>query len=370
MKIAFISTNEFSSWGGSEELWSQTAKKMANQGFTVAANIKGWNPEAKQVQQLEEANCQVERRWYNTLSLATRILRKLGFDKNYNFLDSFSPNFVVISQGFSSDGLLWMEECLSKNIPFAVIVHAASDGHSWLRDEQAARLAKAMISAKKCFFVSQANLRTLIRITGVNLPNAQIVANPFNVPYKIEIPWVSNKETLKMACVARLDSVAKGQDILLEVLKQEKWKQRPLYVSFFGNGTNRQVLEKLVDIWHIKQVKFCGYVNDISSIWKEHHALILPSRYEGLPLSLVEAMLCARTSIVTDIGGNSELIEDNITGFISPAPKAEFLDETLERAWQKRNFLREMGQAASISVRQIIPADPIEAFTNEIITLL
>jgi glycosyltransferase involved in cell wall biosynthesis len=369
MKVAFISTNEFAPWGGSEELWSQTAIRMANQGFTVIANIKGWNPEAKQIANFEQANCQVVRRWYSQ-NFTTRILRKLGLNKNSNFLDSFSPNFVVISQGFSSDGLLWMEECLSRNIPFAVIVQAASDTNSWLPHEQSLRLARAMLAAKKCFFVSQANLETLIKITGVNLLNAQIVANPFNVAYDIKIPWVSDEKTLKLACVARLDLEAKGHDILLQVLKNEKWKNRNIEISLFGKGNHCQLLERLIDIWEINQIKLFGHVNDISTIWKEHHALLLPSRHEGLPLSLVEAMLCARTAIVTDVGGNAELVEDNITGFVAQAPNAEFLDEALERAWQNRKNLCEIGKMASTKVRQIIPNDPIELFTNIIKSLL
>ena len=370
MKSAFISTNESASWGGSEELWSQTAIRMANQGFTVAVNIKGWNPEAKQIRKLEQANCQVVRR-YNK-SLPTRVLDKLLFSKIkvYNFLDRFRPNFAVISQGFNCDGLLWMEECSSRNIPFAVIVQAASDGHSWLPDETVQRLAKAYTSAKKTFFVSQMNLETLIKQTGVNLPNSKIVANPFNVPYNIQIPWINDQIPLKLGCVARLDPQSKGQDILLEVLRYEKWRQRPLEVSFFGNGTNRQLLEKLVDMWQIKQVKFCGHVSDVTTIWREHHAIILPSRYEGLPLALVEAMLCARACIVTDVAGNAEFVKDNITGFLAEAPRAKFIDEALERAWQKRDILYEMGQAASVNVRQIIPSDPIKTFVNEITTLL
>jgi glycosyltransferase involved in cell wall biosynthesis len=376
MKIAFVSSNEFAPWGGSEELWSQTAMRMAKKGFTVAANIKAWNPEAEKVHQLEQANCQVVRRSYDRkLSLYARALHKLRFRKIvynvYDFLDQFRPEFVVISQGFNCDGLLWMEECSLRNIPFAVIVQAASDGHSWLDDPKVERLAKAYASAKKVFFVSNNNLETLIKQIGIDLPNSQIVANPFNVPYEIQIPWVNNQTSLKLACVARLDPIAKGQDILLDVLRDEKWKQRSLEVSFFGNGMNRQLLKKLANMWQIKQVKFCGYVDDIVNIWREHHAIILPSRYEGLPIALVEAMLCARPCIVTEeAAGNAKFVQDNVTGFIAQSPKAKFIDEALERAWQNRNKLREMGELASMSVRKIIPADPIEEFTKEIISLI
>ena len=368
MKIAFISSNDAAPWGGSEELWSRTAIRMAKQGFTVAANVKGWNPEARQIGELEQANCKVFRRWY-ARTIPGRILQKLPSRNIYKFLDRFQPDFAVISQCFNCDGMTWMEECSRRNIPFVIIVQAASDQQSWLADEGADRLAQGFTSAKKSFFVSRMNLATLIKQTGVELPNAKVIANPFNVPYDVQLPWVDNGTTLKLACVARLEPISKGQDLLLEVLKNEKWRQRSLEISFFGNGQNCKLIEKLANLWKIDRVNFCGYVDDVSKIWEEHHALILPSRHEGLPLALVEAMLCARTFIVTDVAGDAEFVKDNVTGFVAKAPRVEFLDDALERAWQKKDSLDEMGRAASVNVRKIIPADPIEAFVNEISAL-
>jgi glycosyltransferase involved in cell wall biosynthesis len=91
---------------------------------------------------------------------------------------------------------------------------------------------------------------------------------------------------------------------------------------------------------------------------------------EGLPLAIVEAMLCGRFCIVTDIAGNTELIEDNINGFVATAPKAECLDEAMERAWQTRESWREIGKEAYVSVRKVIPRDPIDKFMSEIKLLL
>jgi len=111
-------------------------------------------------------------------------------------------------------------------------------------------------------------------------------------------------------------------------------------------------------------------VDNIEAIWASHHALVLPSRYEGLPLAVVEAMLCGRFCIVTDVGGNTELVKDNVNGFVAMAPKAECLDEAMERAWQRRESWCEIGQAASVSVRKVIHRDPIDKFVSEVKLLL
>ena len=66
-----------------------------------------------------------------------------------------------------------------------------------------------------------------------------------------------------------------------------------------------------------------------------------------MPLSVVEAMLCGRPCIVTDVAGNRELIRDNVNGFLAKAPTVELLDEAMNRAWENRHRLREMGEAAA-----------------------
>ncbi len=371
MKIAFISTVEGSTWGGSEELWSQTATRMASQGFTVAVSVKGWKTEAKQVSKIEQSNCKVVRRWYpqNRLQrLAYKLHKPGGF---YTFLDDFIPELVIISQGNATenDGLGWMEACLVRNIPFAVISHGAAENF-WPPDEFAMRLVKACTAARKCYFVSQGNLDLIIKQLAVQLKNAKVVTNPFNVSYTVDLPWPPQDKILKLACVARLDAAAKGQDILFEVFRSDKWRNRPIEVSLFGSGPNQKILSNLRQLWDLDNIKFCGFVTEVETIWQTHHALVLPSRYEGLPLALVEAMLCARPSIVTDVAGHSEIIEDNVNGFIATAPKAEYFDEALERAWQRKDDWYKIGQTAAIDVRRVIPSDPISVFVDEIKSLI
>ncbi|GFE68208.1 glycosyltransferase family 4 protein [Chroococcus sp. FPU101] len=369
MKIAFVSTNDFAPWGGSEELWSQTAMRMVSEGYRVGINIKAWNPEALAILKLEQAGCLIVRR-ENFSSPLQRLITKLqNTQRDFAFLDRFKPELVVISQGGNSDGLSWMEACIAKNIPFVVISQAVAESF-WPNDELAQNLAQAYAKAKYSYFVSRANLQLTQMQIATTLKNSKIIANPFNVSYDVKVKWPDENQIFKLACVARLEPFAKGHDILFKLLNTDKWKNRPIQVSLFGNGTNQKSLSKLKELWNLKNVVFSGFTNNVEAIWETHQALILPSRFEGLPIALVEAMLCARPCIVTDVGGNSELIEDGVSGFIAIAPKVECLDDTLERAWQQRHSWDEIGQNAAIRVRKLIPRDPIEVFTNELKSLI
>src|SRR5437660_2890227 len=131
------------------------------------------------------------------------------------------------------------------------------------------------------------------------LPNAMILRNPFNVPYAPRADWPDG-DRVRLACVARLLPAEKGQDVLLRVLARDAWRARPISVTFFGDGPHRDGLAAMAAHLHLTNVSFAGHVDDAGAIWRDHHALVLPSRCEGLPLALVEAMLSGRVPIVTD----------------------------------------------------------------------
>lgn len=368
-RIAFIATNDSAPWGGSEELWCQSALRMVKAGYEVGASVIGWQPSVQQIDRLGQAGCRLNYRWYNKKPLH-RLRFKLYRQKTYyRWLDRFKPDLAVISQSTNVDGVGWMEACLARKIPFAPIAHAATPNY-WPADELAERLATAYGQAATCFFVSQRNIDLTIKQLAVNLPQAQVVRNPCKVSYDAHPPWPRQKQPLKLACVGRLEPGSKGQDLLLEVLSAEKWRRRPLQVTLFGKGDRQATLARLKNLWKLDQVDFGSHVDDIESIWANHHGLVLPSRYEGLPLTIVEAMLCARPCIVTDVAGNTELLEDNVHGFVAAAPQAEFLDEALERAWQQREHWYDMGQAAAASIRQAVPRDPVGDFVAKIEKLL
>ena len=55
---------------------------------------------------------------------------------------------------------------------------------------------------------------------------------------------------------------------------------------------------------------FAGYQSDVRAIWAREQLLVMSSRDEGTPLALVEAMLCGRSAIVSDVGGNQEWVTE------------------------------------------------------------
>ena len=366
--IAFIACNEYVEWGGSELCWSMAAGRMASRGIGVRVSAKKWGTPVPQIEALRSLGCEIHlrpansilrkvgRRIFSNAALESRVLRDVAKD----------ADLVVISQGVNIDGLLWMEACQRASVPFVVIAQAAAE-QWWPDDDLAERLAKAYEAARATFFVSDANLALSRQQFVTPLKKATVIRNPFNVSYEANPPWPADSSVqLRLACVGRLDIKDKGQDLLLGVLALPHWRDRSVELSLVGKGSNQRSLQRLAAGLGLQNVIFTGFVHDLQELWSRHHALVLPSRCEGMPLAVVETMICHRPAIVTDVAGHRELVRDGINGFLAGAPTVALLDEAMNRAWSRRSDLRQMGSIAGADVRRWVSPDPTEQFVEEL----
>lgn len=371
----------FETWGGSEELWAQAAEVVAQKGFQVHVFKFSIDRAQPRIKRLLEAGCRITdlneylpglpRRIWNRF-LPFNPYRTLPFyikKRLAELVEKINPKLFVVSQAANFDGLPFIKECSLDKFPYVLLAQKAADS-LWSNDCDREWMTKIWRNSAANYFVSEHNLKLTQEQFGIKLKNAEVVRNPFLTKFSEPLSWnFSLSEPVKLACVARLFPQDKGQDILLRVLADEKWRSRNLEVSFFGKGINEQGLKDLASYLRLNNVTFKGHVSDITSIWEKHQALVLPSRAEGLPLALVEAMLCGRTAIVTDAGGNGEVLEDNVTGFISRGAHEESFDEALERAWNRRFEWESLGKLAAAKIRDLVPTNPAQEFAEKLINI-
>jgi glycosyltransferase involved in cell wall biosynthesis len=372
-----IATNEFDAFAGSELLWAESAARLATEGKSVFVNTPRWRRLPLRVSRLAQTeNVSVEMRPTGA-PIVVRLFARASLGNVQKYFDRYRidylrrtrPDLAVISQGGLVDGMSWMKACIATDVPFVAIVHLVADA-LWPQASDIEQASKSYGRAKKVFFVSEENKRLAARQLGVDFAAAELVRNPYGVRYDAAPKWPQETKVWRLACVARLGAEHKGQDLIVEALSAQKWRDRDLEVTLVGEGHHRAYLERLISARKCYSVRFAGRVDDILSVWAGHHALLMPSRYEGLPIALVEAMLCHRMAIVTNVGGNSELVEDGVNGFIAPAPTLASVSETLDRAWEKRDQWQEMGARAARRVRQTIPPNPLDVFLSTINSLL
>jgi glycosyltransferase involved in cell wall biosynthesis len=287
------------------------------------------------------------------------------------FLLSERPAIAILQSGSQLPPIDVVELCVERKIPFVTIGHANSETW-WFEDSLAERYRRALPSALRCYFVSHANHRLTERQIGSELPNAEVVQNPVNVDYNVCLPWPEQRDDeIRFACVGRLDVRAKGQDILLEALAGPEWLNRRWYLTFYGDGPMKDGIGRMIDHFGLRRhATIAGWSPNPEKIWQENHALVLASRLEGLPLVIVEAMLCGRPVVATNVAGNAEVVQDGITGFLADAPTAPRFSVALERLWERRSGLRIMGEAAARTIRKQVAPEPAKGFAEKIKLLL
>jgi glycosyltransferase involved in cell wall biosynthesis len=89
-------------------------------------------------------------------------------------------------------------------------------------------------------------------------------------------------------------------------------------------------LQALVDELRLAEsVELLGTRSDVPELMRQSDLMVNSSEFEGLPIALIEAVMSALPIVATDVGGNSELVEPNVNGLLTPAGDPEALSQAV-----------------------------------------
>jgi glycosyltransferase involved in cell wall biosynthesis len=119
--------------------------------------------------------------------------------------------------------------------------------------------------------------------------------------------------------VARLNEV-KDQPTLLAASRLVADAHPAFHLDLVGDGEQREALERQVDALGLRaHVTFHGFSDDVTPYLDAADLFVLSSTSEGIALTLLEAMAAGLPVVATDVGGNREVVQDGMTGFLVPA---------------------------------------------------
>ncbi len=145
-----------------------------------------------------------------------------------------------------------------------------------------------------------------------------------------------------IVCVARLE-FPKGIDVLLHAWKRmldapTQWRSdlKPRLL-IAGGGSLQPQLERLAHELEIEDtVLFLGSRNNVISLLQQGWGFVLPSRWEGMPNALLEAMSCGTPCIATRVSGSEDIVEDGRNALLvepeNPRALAQALHILIENA--------------------------------------
>lgn len=223
---------------------------------------------------------------------------------------------------------------------------------------------------------------TLVRDYGIDPGSVQVIPNGADPPDTEAEAAAARRwrERFLVTPVKPLWVVAgrleeqKGHDVLFEALARLVRKGGDFTLAVAGEGSRRSWLEQqALSRGLAPRVQFVGQLQpeDLGGLLSAADAVLLPSRWEGLPLVLLEAMARARPIVASAVGGIPDAIEDDVHGTLVPPGDAAALADALEQLHRKADRAWRLGRAAAQRVRERYTwprvVDEFEAVYDEVL---
>lgn len=165
---------------------------------------------------------------------------------------------------------------------------------------------------KNIVAISDAGIRNLTEYFGVPHSHITKIHNCVRetTPYQTRTRKF-NPDEIKILYPARINSVKQQIEIVSHL--RGKLDSR-VKILFAGTGPLYEELKALCD--GDDQFQALGFRDDIPNLMKECDFMMLFSKHEGLPISLIEAIQTGIPAICNDVGGNTEIIKDGYNGIV------------------------------------------------------
>ena len=159
--------------------------------------------------------------------------------------------------------------------------------------------------------------------------NVVCIPNPCAIKDKVETD--KGQKTKTVLAVGRLHE-QKGFDLLLKAWQPIEKKYPEWTLRIVGEGDKRAELEAQIRESGLQHVCLAGRKDDISEEYTKASLFVLSSRYEGLPLALIEAMWCGVPCVSFDCPHGPKALLEKQRGWLAPNGDIEALSEQMEYA--------------------------------------
>jgi len=334
--------------GGTQKFLVDLASGLATRGFNQTVISLNDNPDPLFINQLEQYDIHV--RVIGKLPILTGlgILNNILWLKKEKFDTAVTLLFVSDIIGRFMAHMAYVPNIISslraRNINYNFI-------QRWLVRQTARWIDKVVLNSAKM-------REFAILEEGVPENKIHIIPNCVKVEnYSISINRAEFRSEMGffpqdfvIGSVGRLHK-QKGQDILLKAIAL--LPQKDIHLLLIGEG------EEIANLRHLSKklgledrVHFSGYRCDVPRILKILDLYVQPSRYEGMPNSLMEAMSSACPIVASSVDGISELILDGVHGWLVTPEDIQSLAETIQRITQNPSEANRRAIAAQERVKK------------------
>lgn len=188
---------------------------------------------------------------------------------------------------------------------------------------------------------------------GIDLNEIKTAREQASVKKELMLP----EDSVVVGVAGRLH-YQKGHSAFIEAAAKLSLEFPGLRFLVVGEGELEGELEDMAKKLGLgDKITFAGYVNDVKRFMDAMDVFVLPSLWENLPASLLEAMALGKPVVATNVGGVSEAVVDGASGILVPPGDPEALAAAVSKLVSDKNLAREMGSSARRAIKEKFSLD-------------
>lgn len=157
-------------------------------------------------------------------------------------------------------------------------------------------------------------------------------------------------QDIVVACVAEF-TPTKNHAFLLTAWRRVAGEEPRAHLLLIGDGQLKKTIERKIGVKRTPHVHFLGFRKDVPKVLQATDIFTLPSRREGLPRSVMEAMAAGKPVVATDVRGNRDLVDHGVTGLLVKLGDVEGLAGALLKLIRDPSLREKMGEASREKIR-------------------
>lgn len=210
-------------------------------------------------------------------------------------------------------------------------------------------LARNFNPFNKLFILTELRAERIISLTSGDAKQFRYAKKVEIIPnYISDVKSFTNDYSVRKAiAVGRLEQ-QKGLDILIDCWKDISRQYPDWSLDIYGDGSCWEKLQQQITNLHLEdKVKLCGRCNNIMDVYPHYSLHLMTSRYEGLPMTLIEAQACGLPSVVFDFQyGASDIVTNNHNGLLIEQGNTRLFTEAVIRMMSSESLRKAYGKNA------------------------
>ncbi len=359
--------------GGTERVVWELATRLPASHFDVRVWLSPATGVDELASALERAKITVDR-----VAEVDRRMDWKGMFQTWSRLRRLKPDLLHLHHVWPASDRYLSVIARAAGVPHLVVTeHITGQSHS---TGQRALKRDELNRADAVTAVTGAIVDTLVRDYGIQRSLVRVVPNGADLPDAQAEQAAAGRWRTKYlvtpfkplwVVVGRLEE-QKGHDVLFEALAQLVKQGMDFTLVVAGEGSRRSWLEQQsLSLGLAPRVQFVGQQEDVGGLLAAADGVILPSRWEGLPLVLLEAMARGRPIVASAVGGMADALEHGVSGTLVPPGDPKALAAAVEQLHKRADLAARLARVAAERVRErytwAAVVDEFEAVYDEVL---